>query len=163
MFYWDFFPSKETALFGEKSHLAPFNTAVMQHTGDPDLEKIHQLCIIQLKMSTSCYHKYELIPFLRYYIKRSDTCRFSCTKSASLFANAVSRILLCSLKAALDWLRPISFPRSCSSSRANFLLTSSKRFIFFLKPRDSWSYSQRKKQNQTESSHSRLLPQKIGS
>lgn len=79
--------------------------------------------------------------------RKSNTCRFSWTKSASLFANAVSRTLLCSRKAALDWLRPVSFPRSCSSSRANFLLISSKRFIFLLNPRDSWSYRQRKTQN----------------
>lgn len=125
----------------------PHIDAVMQHTRDPELEKMHHLCIMS--------------QFLSDYIKKSNTCRFSCTKSASLFANAVSRILLCSRKAALDWLRPVSFPRSCSSSRANFLLMSSKRFIFFLKPLDSWSYSQRETQIKQKNPNSlRLVSQK---
>lgn len=67
----------------------------------------------------------------------AGTCRFSCTRSASLLASAVSRTLLCSRRAALDCPRPASRPRSCSSSRASFLLDSSRRFIFLLKPLDS--------------------------
>lgn len=69
-----------------------------------------------------------------------STWRFSCTRSASLLASAVSRILLCSRKAALDCPRPVSFPRSCSNSRASFLFDSSRCLIFFLKPLDSWSW-----------------------
>lgn len=65
------------------------------------------------------------------------TCRFSCTRSASLLASAVSRTLLCSRRAALVCPRPASLPLSCSSSRASFLLDSSRRFIFLLKPLDS--------------------------
>ena len=67
------------------------------------------------------------------------TCRFSWTRSASLLAKAVSKMPLCSLRAALDCPRPISFPLSCSKSRANFLFDSSRHFIFLLKPLDSCS------------------------
>lgn len=68
---------------------------------------------------------------------KPDTWRFSSTRSASLLASAVSSTLLCSRKAALDWPRPVSFPRSCSNSRANFFFDSSRCFIFLLKPLDS--------------------------
>lgn len=67
------------------------------------------------------------------------TCKLSWTRSASLFAKADSRMLACSRSALWDWANPASFPFSCSSSSANFLLASSNFRIRFLKQRDSWS------------------------
>lgn len=72
------------------------------------------------------------------------TCKLSWTRSASLLAKADSKMLVCSRSALWDWFNPASFPFSCSSSSANFLLASSNFLILFLKQRDSWSCKKKK-------------------
>ena len=75
----------------------------------------------------------------RYQHQLIFTCKLSWTRSASLFAKAVSKMLECSRSVLWDCASPASFPFSCSSSSASFLLASSNFRIRFLKHRDSWS------------------------